>query len=294
MQDTITALDGAGPIILSVYKTQGSATTYTQDVVTVTFSEPVQFNSNSVPVGMFNVYDSTRAVRDSLMLAGIPNLEGGNNGSTVSFYMSNDSDLTVNQLFNLTTTGSSMVHDTNRWNGQGNPPAQGNRKVWVVVGPPKQHLANSIVNPVIGTHKGQNGITNYSLSSDPKTWLQDNWQGHGTVFNFTYNPSNIKGGNNASIGVSVSVYDAAGNMVSSANLLNLVKWIGQQPYIMSSGGQYVPWTNSGDKYSMERHQQQGYAMRSGYLSGEFGVAREPRDIRDFHPRPAYCYDARNQ
>ena len=79
MQDPVTAKDGAGPVIVSVSKTQPSVTTHSQDQVTVTFSEPVQFTNaainSGVPSLMFNVYNSNGTARDSLILAGISTLQ---------------------------------------------------------------------------------------------------------------------------------------------------------------------------------------------------------------------------
>jgi hypothetical protein len=131
-------MDGAGPVIWNVVKTINSPTDRTQDEVTVTFSEPIGTNGNNFslalsPSSLFRVWERSGNGADTFvevsgMLDGIQSFNQlGNNGSSVSFIMSNAKDLTVAHYLSLRADTTEPLTDL-----RANSPIANNRRVQVL------------------------------------------------------------------------------------------------------------------------------------------------------------------
>jgi hypothetical protein len=132
--DNFQCSDGAAPVVWEVRKKVISTGDRTKDIVTVTFSEPLQAPDGSQlkfsnpPATLFHVWtisNGDTVVIDS-MFRGI-NLLSNVGASSVSFYMSNGNDLTGGNFVNF-VTDPSMITDA-----AGNKPLAINQKVRVIV-----------------------------------------------------------------------------------------------------------------------------------------------------------------
>jgi hypothetical protein len=132
--DNVQCFDGAAPVVWEVDKKVNSTGDRTQDVVTITFSEPIDgldgspLKFSNPPATLFNVWmiaNGDTVVIDS-MFRGI-NLLSNVGTNSVSFYMTNGNDLTGGNFVNFVTTPPLMA------DGAGNKPLAINQKVRVVV-----------------------------------------------------------------------------------------------------------------------------------------------------------------
>ncbi|HUI93468.1 MAG TPA: fibro-slime domain-containing protein [Chitinivibrionales bacterium] len=218
-----TVTDGAGPVIWSVVKTINSPSSRTQDLVTVTFSEPIGTNGNDIDLSMIpkNVFQvwtvdqNGNFEEDTSMLAGIKFYQKDNNGLWVSFYMldTQDStqtkDLTSRDFLSLTSDSLQLITDRNP--PLLNKPVVDNQKVRVTV---KSTPANAILvvpNPSGATFVRQRpGVLQLAHQPNARQWVRQD--GAGTVMTFRIAPATGE-----KVTGYLGIYDVVGNLVISAD-----------------------------------------------------------------------------
>ncbi len=218
------ATDGAGPVIWSVVKTIGSPNDRTEDQITVTFSEPVgtagnNFNKGQSPASIFQVWvDSTTAAGTDTMIL-VPNFFNGITGfyqvvndSTISFYMLNGKDLTARNFLNLTSdTAGKQITDKNP--PLVNSPVINNQKVVVqIVGALPPNIV-AVPNPSGATFRHEMpGSFTFVNNPNAREWVRNDHAG--TVITFNISPPS---GSGETVDGYVKIYDAVGNLVTSAH-----------------------------------------------------------------------------
>ncbi len=223
---SITALDGAGPVISRVVKQKLSNAGNTQDQVTITFSEPIRNltpnNAAYVPGQLFDVWsrDSTTGgsvyVRDSATLGGIKYLSLFPNDTQAVFLMANDTNLTLGHYFSIDSAntysgGTPLVSDN-----YNNQPAANNRKAPLTYNAPP--AGPVIVSPNPMRHPGG------SKSGGSSLQIQDNSNssagpvttnnGGGVQMTFDVQVPDT-GDTKVTVQASVAIYDILGNLVIS-------------------------------------------------------------------------------
>jgi hypothetical protein len=166
--------DGAGPVIWSVVKTITSISDRTQDVVRVTFSEPIQGKDGALftpaavkPQNVFYDYrknadgtwDTTNIFSPGLALNGVDSLYINSftqmvNDSTLEFVMSNGKDLTTSDYLNIDVAANKIYDSRAHFGGgAGVAPVVDNRKVQVNV------MATPVINPDVPKAYGTSSTT---------------------------------------------------------------------------------------------------------------------------------------
>jgi hypothetical protein len=217
-----TVTDGAGPVIWSIVKTVGATTDRSQDKVTVTFSEPVGTNGNEFtkampPSGIFRVWEMHVSLSGDTTYSEVPGMLTGiteffqveNNGLSVSFYMSNDKDLTTRHYLNIVFDSTGRITDKDP--PLVNAPVLDNRRVQVTV---KSEPAREILvvpNPSAPTFVRQRpGELHLEHQPNARGWVRQD--GAGTVMTFRIAPATGE-----KVTGYLKIYDVVGNVVSSVD-----------------------------------------------------------------------------
>ena len=216
-------IDGAGPVVWTVVKSITQLTNRTSDLVTVTFSEPIQqsngsaFNLKTPPDSVFNVWKDSSGVLvlDTNLLSGIKSFASiSSDGKTVTFYMDNGADLTGLDFISLKSDSSKIVDQAN----QPNAPSKINQKMPVNV---VSHTPNIVVvapnpAPPSNVHPGNLDI---SYNANALQWAQTDG---GVALDFKV-PATSDSSN--SITGYIKIFDVIGNLVCEAgdNKTNLLK-----------------------------------------------------------------------
>jgi hypothetical protein len=212
------ANDGAGPVIWTVTKTINNPEDRKQDVVTVTFSEPItgpgggQFAWSTVkPSDVLMVYRLNAAGTgyDTLYnaLDSITSFAQVVNDSTIKFTMTNGKDITANDYMNIKTNAGQV------FDAKGNAPVADNRKAPVkLIGalPPRIIAVPNPSGPTF-VHE-QPGVLNFQNNPDARNWVRK--EHAGTVI--TFQLSRITSADERVEG-NIVIYDAVGNLVMSAH-----------------------------------------------------------------------------
>jgi fibro-slime domain-containing protein len=247
-----TAKDGAGPVIWTVTRTITNPENHAQDVITVTFSEPINGPSGGSfawatvkPSDVFTVYrikgyqrDSTGAIIDTLYdtltnaLDGITAFTQAAVGDTaIKFTMTNGKEIRSTDYMNL-KSGSGQLFDA-----KGNNPVVDNRKapVKVIGALPPRILA--VPNPSGPTFRHeQAGVLNFQNNPEARNWVRK--EGKGTVITFTISPP-LAG---ETVTGAIRIYDAVGNLVISADTNNVLSSV---PASVDSSYNYdIYWNGS--------------------------------------------------
>lgn len=214
--DTVTAADGAGPVVWSVVKSISNISDRTQDLVTVAFSEPIQTANGNLltaaltPSQIFNVW-SVSGAGDTTpangVLAGITSLYRILDSKTIQFYMSNGSDLTDKNLLSLRSDTPGVADMAQSINA----PVPGNQRVDVKVNTTFPELLQAAPNPATATTREEApGVLHCANNPLARTWVRvDN---AGVVMTFKLMPlSNTS----EPIKASLTIYDYIGNLVNS-------------------------------------------------------------------------------
>ncbi|MBN1130124.1 MAG: hypothetical protein JXA71_14125, partial [Chitinispirillaceae bacterium] len=216
----LRATDGAGPVIWSVIKQLGAPTAdRTKDIVSVTFSEPIEVNSDGIstsckPREMFDVWHLDSSVNGSNyfqllpdMLDEIETLDPRTDSSRAVFITSNGRDLNRNHWMNLDTVTRYVMDLSPR----SNRPNDNNQKVRVkVIGDtigPVIVIPNPSIPSVI---KEKPGVINIIHNPNARTWVKEN---KGTVITFDIR---IPGHRDVKIFCAIRIHDVVGNIVQSA------------------------------------------------------------------------------
>jgi hypothetical protein len=206
--------DGAGPVILSVVKTEEKVDNKRRDHVVVVFSEPVMNAEGSTikvitpPESLFIawVYNEKDAFfRIDNALAGIECLKTVRQDA-VEFYVSNGFDLSSQHFFNINAQGTKITDKT----GTRNPPELENRKVRIQV---KNRVPEELIvlpNPSSPRfNRVKAGVLLAEHEPMARQWvLQDKG---GTVLSFK-----IAIPDDGNVNVYLKIHDIAGNLVASA------------------------------------------------------------------------------
>ncbi|MGB7567937.1 MAG: hypothetical protein WBM07_08760, partial [Chitinivibrionales bacterium] len=251
--NNVTSVDGAGPVIWSVTKDITSLTNRATDLVSITFSEPIEASDGSDfknklstdPSLVFYVWKDSaiavngKAVKDTFVLDTILNGINGfysvsSDGKTVYFYMSNGKDLTSEYYISL-KSDSSLIVDLSR---ALNDPAKTNQKVQVKVISNAPNVLTVGPNPAVPSYAHPGDLTlDYNYNYNARQWAVD---GNGTLLSFDVAVST---NSNDKITGYIKIYDVVGNLVCGAgdNGTNLIQssWIGsgtvQHYYIYWNG-----------------------------------------------------------
>jgi hypothetical protein len=237
---TVTAVDGAGPVIWRVVKTVENAEDRSKDRVRVIFSEKIVDSAgmtitvNTAPSALFNVYLRTAEgdyVLDTVKLSGIANIIGVPGDSIVEFVMTNGSDLGPTNYFSI-NTGSGIVADK----AGGNAPVPDNRKVRVeIVGNTTQQIA-AIPNPTRPTFR-HTSPGEFNAWHEPQAWRWTRDEGSGAVLRFTLVIRDIN--DDQRIKIMVKVYDVVGNLVQTTQENDLLNPSGNGTRIPRDAGIYT-------------------------------------------------------
>jgi fibro-slime domain-containing protein len=220
--DTVTAADGAGPVVWSVVKSISTIGDRTQDLVTVAFSEPVELaNGNALtasltPSQIFDVWSvsgsDTTLARG--VLAGITSIYRIIDSKTIQFYMTNGSDLTDKNLLSLrsdTPGVADMSHSINT-------PTPGNQRVDVKVNTAFPELLQAAPNPAMPTTREESpGVLHCANNPLARSWVREDHAG--VVMTFKLMPL---GNTNEPIKASLTIYDYIGNLVNSDQSGNIL------------------------------------------------------------------------
>ena len=251
--NNVTSVDGAGPVIWSVTKDITSLTNRASDLVSITFSEPIEASDGSDfknklstdPSLVFYVWKDSaiavngKAVKDTFVLDTILNGINGfysvsSDGKTVYFYMSNGKDLTSEYYISL-KSDSSLIVDQSR---ALNDPAKTNQKVQVKVISNAPNVLTVGPNPAVPSYAHPGDLTlDYNYNYNARQWAVD---GNGTLLSFDVAVST---NSNDKITGYIKIYDVVGNLVCGAgdNGTNLIQssWVGsgtvQHYYIYWNG-----------------------------------------------------------
>jgi hypothetical protein len=213
--------DGAGPVIWNVTKTIHRISDRSQDVVNVTFSEPIQgpngshFNTNIQPQIVFYVYrkrvDGSGFDTINTMY-GISAFSRLVNDSTLEFTMSNGIDLTTRDYLNINTS-SNQIYDSrvHTVGGTGVPPVQNNQKVQVKVINSAANTNFSIVPNPSNPNTDHEAPGEFYARNNTKArdWVRAD--GAGVVFTFQCVPDT------AGINIDIKIFDSFNSMISSAS-----------------------------------------------------------------------------
>jgi hypothetical protein len=214
--DTVTAADGAGPVVWSVVKSISAIGDRTQDLVTVAFSEPIQTANGNVltaaltPSQIFNVWSVSGAgdtTPSNGVLAGITSLNRILDSKTIQFYMSNGSDLTDKNLLSLRSDTPGVADMSQSIN----TPAPGNQRVDVKVNTVFPELLQAAPNPATATTREEApGVLHCVNNPLARTWVREDHAG--VVMTFKLMPLT---NTSEPIKASLTIYDYIGNLVNS-------------------------------------------------------------------------------
>jgi hypothetical protein len=220
-------IDGAGPVIWSVVKNVKSLDDRTQDVVTITLSEPIQssdgssFKIGGQPNLVLYVWtkDSSGAyLRDSIVLDSIKTFDAiSSDGKTITFRMTNGRDLTARDYISINAADGAIA-DKSR---QINLPSTNNQKVQVVsieTIPNVLKVGPNPCRPSLQFPPGQSPKTIVLEDApDAKNWVKTG----GTILQVKIM---ITGDPKQKITGYLRIYDVVGNLVNKAennrNLIN--------------------------------------------------------------------------
>lgn len=225
--------DGAGPVIVSVYKDLTSAFDRAQDVVTVTFSEPVRggmvgdLGIQALPDSLFDVW---LEVGDELVLqpdmldsiTGLGNDPSGTN--QLVFVMENGLDLMTHHFLSIRVYGCDSVPSDcgiamlDSYTPP-NAPHPLNRRVRVILQrePPDQAVMGP--NPATPTTSYVNaGEFNLEHTPEARSWVQE---GGGVMVSFPVTQPTY--GVTLPVKAYMKIYDLSGNMVQEAVNSNIVE-----------------------------------------------------------------------
>jgi hypothetical protein len=228
--------DGAGPVIWSVVKTITNVSNRQQDVVDVTFSEPIQGANGSqfTPAGVKpsvvlidyrknadGTWDTINIFSPVVAPNGIDSLYINSfsrevNDSTLEFVMTNGKDLTTNDYVNINTAANLIYDSRSRTGGgAGVPPVVDNQKVQVKVNNATPNKIIAVPNPSgpIFTRPGEQP-GNFSFANNPvaRDWVRQDRAG--TVITFDLSPPKVAGD---SISADCRIFDVVGNVVTQAD-----------------------------------------------------------------------------
>ena len=239
--------DGAGPVIWTVTKTISNPENRKQDVVVVTFSEPITgpggtpFSWATVkPSDVFTVYkllpdgtyDTIPMALDSIM-----SFAELVNDSTLKFTMANGVDITANDYMNIKAI-TGQVYDS-----KGNAPVSDNRKAPVkVVGALPPRIV-AVPNPSGPTFVHQSpGVLNFENNPNARDWVR--LEHAGTVITFQITPPT----SGETVDGTIIIYDAVGNRVTSAGPTNALASLKYDPSNLSSAYAYdIYWNGSNEQ-----------------------------------------------
>jgi hypothetical protein len=224
---SITSIDGAGPVIMRVVKQLDPENRRERDVVSVTFSEPVEGSNGNTAPGSLSPAQSFRVWRrdpsypnDSTKFLGVPDMlkipsaissfNSFNNDYTVGiFSMTNGNDLNRNHWVNLDSATKYLVDKSPRKN----KPNNNNQKVQVEVTGDATGPIIIIPNPFKPTLviPGEGaGVINIIHNPNAREWAKTKG---GTVISFDITiPMNP----DVQIHCAIRIHDVAGNVVQSA------------------------------------------------------------------------------
>jgi fibro-slime domain-containing protein len=239
--------DGAGPVIWSVTKTINNPENRVQDVVVVTFSEPITgpggtpFSWAKVkPSDVFTVYKlKPDGTYDTIPLAldSIMSFAELVNDSTLKFTMANGVDITANDYMNIKAI-TGQVYDS-----KGNAPVSDNRKAPVkVVGALPPRIV-AVPNPSGPTFVHQSpGVLNFENNPNARDWVR--LEHAGTVITFQITPPT----SGETVDGTIIIYDAVGNRVTSAGPTNALASLKYDPSNLSSAYAYdIYWNGSNEQ-----------------------------------------------
>jgi fibro-slime domain-containing protein len=243
------AKDGAGPVIWSVTKTIVNPEDRTQDVVRVTFSEPItgpggsQFAWSTVmPSVVLTVYRLNAAGTgyDTLTnaLDSIAQFSQVIGDSIIVFTMTNGNDITGNDYMNIKVTAG-QIFDV-----RGNAPVTDNRKAPVqVIGalPPRIVAVPNPSGPTF-LHE-QPGTLNFINNPNARNWVRVDRAG--TVITFKISIPSTPG---EVVTGYLKIYDAVGNMVKTADSKDVLSSLIVNPTNLSSAYDYdIYWNGSNEQ-----------------------------------------------
>jgi hypothetical protein len=229
-----TSIDGAGPVITRVTDDIVSSTNRQLDVVTVTFSEPIQRFDNvplkptDIPSMLFYVWEKDpqgkMILRDSILL-GIDNITFVND-KTVSFVMKNGYVLSQWNYFSIKTVNTangdttSLITDKALLNGILNPnyPNGNNVQVKVVIIGDPDHEIKIYPNPASSDEKYVPAGTFY-VKHDSRAHDYIEKGGGGIIFGLKFMVPAAS--DNVKVRIRLKVYDAVGNPVISGEEANI-------------------------------------------------------------------------
>ncbi len=237
--------DGAGPVIWTVTKTINNPDNRKQDVVLVTFSEPITGPNGSPfawstvsPSVVLTVYkaDGTGFDTISNALDSILAFAQLVNDSTLEFRMTNGIDITPNNYMNIKAL-SGLVYDEH-----GNSPVVNNRKAPVIVLTALPPKITAVPNPSAPTflHVAA-GTLNFVNNPSARDWVKH--EHSGTVITFKVSPptagETVKG--------NIIIYDEVGNMVTSANTDQVLASLNYNQSNLQSAYDYdIYWNGSNE------------------------------------------------
>jgi uncharacterized protein (UPF0333 family) len=228
--------DGAGPVIWSVVVDKTDPTNRSSDLVTITFSEPIQdtdgseFSIGNLPSLVFNVWkkngnglqlDTTVLACDTVKKTCIDGFikPSGTNASVVQFTMGNGKTIfdydyfSIRVPFKITDKASSA--------GPGNWPDTVNQRVVAQIhgNPITMQVGPNPTHPTYSKPSSPSGYTNnssYSVidfvnNTDAPQFAHDHG---GAVFQFTVSPGDSGQGR---VTAYIKIYDVVGNLVNSAH-----------------------------------------------------------------------------
>lgn len=225
--------DGAGPVVWSVTVNKSNPYNRSTDLVTVTFSEPIQdtdgtdFSINNVPGLVFNVWKKTDngLVLDTTVLACDSSLcingfikPAVTNPSIVQFTMGNGRTVFDYDYFNIRVPFK--VTDKASSAGPGNFPDTNNQRVLaqiignpiaMQVGPNPTHPTYSKPDPPSG-YSNNSSYAVIDFINNPQAAIYARDHG-GAVFRFTVSPGDSGQGR---VTAYIKIYDVVGNLVNSA------------------------------------------------------------------------------
>jgi len=237
--------DGAGPVIWTVTKTISNPENRKQDVVVVTFSEPITGPGGSPfawskvkPSDVLAVYrkDPSGTGYDTIYMAldSIVSFAELVNDSTIKFTMANGVDLTTNDFMNIKIQAG-QIFDT-----KGNAPVSDNRKAQVqVVGalPPRIIAVPNPSGPTF-VHEAP-GVLKFQHNPNARDWVR--LEHAGTVITFQITPLTSAG---ETVEGNLIIYDAVGNLVASAHTDNALTYDPSKTSDSSAYAYDIYWNGS--------------------------------------------------
>jgi len=227
----VTATDGAGPVIWSVTKTISSPGVRSQDLVTVTFSEPIGtngngFNISQAPNSIIRVWEkrtlpdgSDTLVELTDMLTSIKDFYQVDKNISIEFYMSNSKDLTARDYLSLysDSTGKSLSDLPS--GGPANAPGVNNQLVQVTVRSQPVREILAAPNPSSPTFvRERPGELNLAYQPNARRWIRQD--GAGVLLTFKIAPVA-----NQTIRARLDIFDVIGNPVAIVDSLNSLRGI---------------------------------------------------------------------